>query len=347
MKILHITSHMGDGGGKAIGGLARLTLEQGDEQRILLLQEPEKWNHIRKCQEAGIRIDGFHEAELDIAWADLVVVSWWGGCAMDSFLGSFPPVPCRALLWSHKNGYYDPPLSEALADSFDGLLVTSPKTLRKWRDAVLVYGFGDYDPFFFSPKDNYELSGERMTVGYVSMPGYKRFPRNATDYYQAAAEAVPQIEFVFYGEADAEFVRDMEAAGLSKYARFCGWSMDAALHLPEFDVFGYLLKPDTSATTENSVIEAMATALPIVMSKEPIGDYVLGEKNGKLVRTPQEFAQALKDYAESMESRKLFGKRAREAAIKMYDRDENVCRFRKKCQELMRIEKRTHQIRLK
>ena len=54
MNILHIAAHLGDGAGKAIGGMAILVTVAGNKNRIMLLQEPKKKNHVERCLAAGI-----------------------------------------------------------------------------------------------------------------------------------------------------------------------------------------------------------------------------------------------------------------------------------------------------
>ena len=52
MKVLHITAHMGGGAGKAIAGLAiNCNKIVGEEHRILLLEAPQKLNHVEECKQ--------------------------------------------------------------------------------------------------------------------------------------------------------------------------------------------------------------------------------------------------------------------------------------------------------
>ena len=73
-----------------------------------------------------------------------------------------------------------------------------------------------------------------------------------------------------------------------------GVTSDVPCLLETFDVFGYLLRRDTFATTENAVLEAMAAGLPVVMPREPLGRYILGEDGGILIDAPEEYEAAMK-----------------------------------------------------
>ena len=334
MNILHITAHMGDGAGKAIGGLAVLGSADGrDTHKILLLDEPRKMNHIDYCRDRGIEFLPRREIQTAISWADVVVISWWGGRTMEGLLDNFPAIPCRVLLWSHKNGFYDPPLPEELVNQSDQLLVTSPITLTnpRWKEGTLVYGFGSFDPITVIPKESYALSPLKFVIGYVGMPSYKRFPANATDYFKAVLKEVPSAQFVLGGEYSDEFQFSIEQEGLSSHVTLLGWVGNVYDLLQTFDVFGYLLREDTSATTENSVLEAMAAGLPIVMPRKPVGRYVVGENNGFLVETPEGFACAMKKLYDSESLRREKGLAGRAYVLKTYDSTTNLQRFRDAC----------------
>lgn len=344
MNILHITSHMGDGAGKAIGGLALLGQYRGDRHRILLLEQPRKWNHISRCRAAGVEFLPMSEALPAIMEADIVAVSWWGSRTVDDFLCALPPIPSRIVLWSHKNGFYDPPLSEDLVAACDHLLVTSPLSLQNpaWCNGTLVYGFGNFSGEAVTPKNDYGHSSAGFRIGYVGMPSYKRFPANVCAYLTAALRAVPPAQFIFAGEYSEEFRAGLERAGLSGHTALLGWVDNPIRLLATFDVFGYLLRPDTSATTENSVLEAMSAALPVVMSREPVGTYIVGDTAGILVDSPEEYASAIKRLYENQSLCQSLGQAAREKVLHDCNREENYSRFQDACRQVMKREKTIH-----
>jgi len=344
MNVLHIAAHMGDGAGKAIGGLSLIGQQRGDQHQILLLEQPRRQNHIDPCKAAGIEFVPVCEAPLAIAKADVVVISWWGSKTMDSYLRELPPVPCRILLWTHKNGFYDPPLSQNIVDACDHLLVTSPLSFENpaWRGGTLVYGFGNFSAKAVPIKSDYSLSSENFRIGYVGMPGYKRFPADACDYFRAVLTEIPKARFIFAGEFSEEFRSDLERAGLSDRTTLLGWIENPSKLLPTFDVFGYLLRPDTSATTENSVLEGMAAALPVVMSREPVGKYIIGDTAGILVETPQEFKCAMKRLYENQLLRQKMGQSARIKVLTESNMQENYDRFQRACRESVQKRKAIH-----
>ena len=347
MNILHITAHLGDGAGKAISGLAILGNRSGEHiHRILLLDKPLKRNHIIRCERNGVEILGITEATEAVTRADVVVLSWWGSAVMDSFLADFPYVPCRLVLWSHKNGYFDPPLPDALYDACDALIATSAYTLEnpKWRKkASLVYGFGDFDPALVPIRTDYSTVGDRFIIGYVGTPGYKRLPFDCMLYYKAVIEAIPNVRFIMAGETSDEFRRDIFSYGIGQYFDLPGWVSDVPRILSTFDVFGYLMRPDSFATTENSVIEAMAAGIPCVVSRHPIGKFLIEDRiSGFLVGDPQEYGTAMAMLYKDCELRRKIGEAGRAHVVQYCDSGKNLSDFCVVCSRVMNMPKKYH-----
>lgn len=345
MNILHIAAHMGDGAGKAIGGLATLGNAE-NTHRILLLDTPLKRNHVERCEAVGIDILARESAEAAIAEADVVVLSWWGSRVMDEFLTLFHDIPCRLILWAHKNGYHDPPLADGFVRSFDWRLATSPWTLEMplWKKrGSLVYGFGDFNPIRLPHKSDFSLRGEHFTLGYVGTASYKKLPRDWLDCCKAIMELVPSVHFVFAGETNDEFAADIARGGLSERVSLLGHVADVPQLLTTFDAFCYPLKATTYATTENAVLEAQAAALPLVMSREPLGRYFAEHgADGFLAATPREWAASVATLYADGQLRARVGVAARKRVVDMTDATANLRRFHSACEDVMQYPKRLH-----
>lgn len=340
MNILHITAHMGDGAGKAISGLAILGSREGKHKHsILLLDIPIKHNHIERCRNNGIEILEGSKINQAMSVADVIILSWWGGRTMEAFLADFPEIPCSVLLWSHKNGYYDPQFPKGFVEKFDGLLASSPFTLENtdWcKNATLVYGFGDFEPEKVPVKMDYSIKDGAFTIGYVGMPSYKRLPQDCIDYFTEVIHLIPNVRFVMAGEVSDEFRCDIEKSGFVQYFNLLGWVGNIPSLLQKFDVFGYLMRPDTSATTENSVLEAMAAAVPCVVSRQPVGKYLLEDKiSGFLVDTPKEYGELLHELYADVSLRKCIGEAGRKYVINNYCAADNLKRFNAACERVV------------
>lgn len=332
MNILHITAHLGDGAGKAIGGLARMGNREGKHtHRILMLEQPKKLNHVSVCMDAGVEVFGRERLDDSLRQADVIVINWWGGKAMDSFLAEYPTFPCKTLLWSHVNGVMPPKFPGDFPTRFDGLVAASQFTPDNvdW-EGELVYGIGDFSPEDVAVKTGYAINNGVFKIGYVGMPGYKRFPSDCMDYFKEVVRQIPHARFVMAGETSDEFKQDVKNHGLERYFEFRGWVDNVRELMPTFDVFGYLMRPDTTATTENSVIEAMAAGLPCVVSKRPIGKYLLEDGvSGFLEDSPMKYAHSMVKLYDSMELRRQVGHSARDYTVEKYNAKDNLQRFNK------------------
>ncbi|MDR1592212.1 MAG: glycosyltransferase [Prevotellaceae bacterium] len=327
-KILHIAAHMGAGAGKAIGGLA--VADKANTHSIYLLNTPLKMNHIEFCRANNISV--YIGTSLDdlLADCDTAVFSWWNHKSLDELLKQFPECSCKKVVWMHQNGVTSPPLPQMYVDFADVLLITSEFSRQdpRLKVAVLVYGFGKFEPERYVYKTDYRQVGDKFIIGYLGEPGYKKLPRNYLDYCTAVIKRIPNVRFVLAGQGSEELIVDVHSRGLTEYIDFIGWIDDIQKLLVNFDVFGYLLQSNTYATTENTILEAMSAGLPCVISREPLGRYLLKDgDSGFLVSTPDEYAQAMVRLANDESLRRTFGKTAREFVSKKYNLPDNLMRF--------------------
>lgn len=267
---------------------------------------------------------------------------------MERFAANFPEIPCRVAVWSHINGLVSPPLPPELVQNCDCLLATSPVTLEKFGDLrrnALVYGFGDFLPERMPFKDGYSLKNDEFVIGYVGMPSWKRLPRDFFDYCREAVRRIPNCKFIMAGEASDEFRQALSESGIAERFTLLGWVSDVAGLLLKFDVFGYLMCEDTSATTENSVLEALAAGVPAVVSRKPIGKYLFDDGvSGFLTDSPEDYGGILARLYADGQLRTRIGKAGREHAIRVYRADENLNRFNTACESIMQKPKTIHKL---
>ena len=121
MRILHIAAHMGAGAGKAISGMA--ISDRESKHRIILLDKPEKSDHIIRCRQRGIEVLICTEKEQikrEVSEADVVVVNWWHHPLTYKALAEISDIPARIVLWSHVNGLNYPVLKPEFAAANHG-----------------------------------------------------------------------------------------------------------------------------------------------------------------------------------------------------------------------------------
>lgn len=340
MNILHIAAHLGGGAGKAISGMAAQCLEDfHDPQRVLLLQAPEKDGYVRLCEEQGIPVTVWEGDPAPLAWADVIVVSWWNHPAMAPFLRRFPRTEAPLVLWSHVNGCHYPLLPPALADCFDQVLFTARYSLEnpRWTEgerrrigarAEIVYGMGQFRPAEMAPKARYETGGA-FVVGYTGTLNYGKLHPDFVSFCRAALDRVPCARFVMAGDRDERLERDVREAGLEDRFTFPGFVTDVPALLRSFDAFGYLLSPTHYGTTENALLEAMACGLPCAVLRQNVEQFIVPP--GGLVETPEGYAALLERLWRDPGERERLGLAARERALADCDAAANAGRFHDAC----------------
>ena len=353
IRILHITVHLGGGAGKAIAGMALLGSGRFDtEHRIMLLQEPEKDGFIRMCREKGIPVSMWDGSTRLLDWADVVVISWWNHPVMAQFLREFPTCGGRLVLWCHVNGCHYPCLPFSLANAFDKVLFTSPYSLQNpnWTAAEqreiaerseIVYGMGDFRPQEIPLRPPVDRKGT-FRIGYVGTLNYGKLHPNFVSFCEAVCERVPEARFVMVGDRNAQLEQDVRAAGLWERFSFPGYIADVPAMLRTFDVFGYLLNPEHYGTTENVLLEAMACAVPPVVLRQNVEQYIVPPEEDFTVESPEDYGRRMAELYECPDTAEQLGRRAREYVVGQYDAEKNAERFHSTCLKANGEEKRPH-----
>ena len=351
IRILQIAAHLGGGAGKAIAGMALLGAGRfGDEHRILLLEKPEKDGFVRMCRENGAPVDIWDGDVQPLERADVIVVSWWDHPVMARFLREFPRCGVRLALWCHVNGCHYPHLPFPLARAFDKVLFTSPYSLRNptWTAeeqremegrSEIVYGMGDFRPQEAVPRS--PAGGKKeFCIGYAGTLNYGKLHPAFVTFCQAACDHVPEARFVMVGDRNARLEQDIRAAGLEGRFSFPGYITDVPAMLRTFDVFGYLLNPEHYGTTENVLLEAMACAVPPVVLRQNVEQYIVPPEKEFTVGSPREYGQRLAELYRRPDAAAGLGRRARAHVLRQYDAEKNAERFHSACQQISGEDKR-------
>ena len=315
----------------------------------MLLQEPEKDGFVQLCRENGVPVRMWNGDTRPLEWADAVAVSWWDHPVMARFLRTFPRCPVRLILWCHVNGCHYPHLPFSLAGAFDAVLFTSPYSLQNpnWTAeerreiaarSEIVYGMGDFRPQEIVPRVRAEGKNE-FRVGYVGTLNYGKLHPDFVTFCRTVCESVPESRFVMVGDRNAELERDIAAAGLGERFTFPGYLSDVPAMLRTFDVFGYLLNPEHYGTTENVLLEAMACAVPPVVLRQNVEQYIVPPEEDFTVGNPVEYGRRMAELYRHPDRAEELGRRAREHVLGQYDAEKNAERFHSACRKAAGEEK--------
>lgn len=355
LKILHITTHMGGGVGRAIDALICQERQSGSEYRqtLMLLEEPNDFRFVEHCKANGTPVeiapDRSRQEEL-LKSHDVVVLSWWNHPKMQAFLADFPRIPIRLMYWIHVNLTAYPVIPYAFADLAKRILITSPCTIRcpVWteeqrntleRKMRLVYGMGNMELNTRPYKLDYSV-GEKFRVGYLGTIQYEKLHPQFPEFCQEVKKRIPSVEFVMVGSPDGKVVSDMNRAGLQQHTQWLGFVERPEEVLHTFDVMGYLLNPFHFGTTENSILEAMAVGVPVVaMDQSTEADIIRDEETGFLVKSPNHYADVLEKIYYSQQLRMQIGVEARKSVERKYDLQKNTESFHNAAFEVLQEEK--------
>lgn len=357
MKVLHITTHMGGGAGKAIAGMAiSCNKIEGQEHKILVLEKPEKQQHIENCQQNNTKVlflKNKKEIERLITWADIIVISWWQHPKMAGFLANFPNVSCRIVIWSHINGCVYPYLPYELVEQTERILFTTAYSLENpyWtkeqkenvsNKCAMVSGMGEFHPNLIVPKKEYKKK-DIFTIGYVGTLNFAKLHKDYFIYCKKVIEKIPNVRFLMVGDYERSILELVKELEIEQYFEFVGFVKDVYFYLEQMDMFGYLLSEDNYATTENAILEAMAFGLPIVAYNNKPEQYIISHReNGFLVDSADNYVDCVKQLADSEKLREDLGRQARYSTIERYSSEQNREVFLKIMQTIMEQEKKQH-----
>ena len=347
MKILFVAAHLGGGAGKAISGMAALCGKRFDVETILL-EAPQEMKYVRVLQESGIPwsvASNEREAADAVARSDITILNWWNHPLTIRFLLDVRRVRCRMIIWNHINGCYYPLLPAAFLNLFSHVLFTSPVSFENegWSDAErgqimsrssIVYGMGDFRPWETAKKTDYVIRDERFTIGYVGTISYEKIHRDFIGFCAAAARVVPHVECKMVGRLGPAFLEEVRGSGFEDLFSLAGFLENPRESYLSFDIFGYLLRPESYATTENVLLEAMAHGLPIIVLNNPVERHIIQDGvNGFLVNDKEEYASKVFDLYRSESMRSRIGGKAREYVMDQYNPHANFLCF---CQSIER-----------
>jgi glycosyltransferase involved in cell wall biosynthesis len=281
-----------------------------------------------RVKKAGISIlKQPHQSTLhqEIKIADIVQVHFWNHPNLYEFLHSDLP-EMRLLFWFKVFGAHPPQvITEDLVRCADYCLTSSPGSLA-------LSSFNCLTPEIKREKTNFALSPaelERLqdlkpqphdyfNVGYI---GTANFTKIHPRFVEMSAEVnIDQIRFIVCGGNDQELVERVQALGVSDRFNFRGYVEKIQDVLTILDVFGYPLRQDTYATSEQALQEAMYAGVPpVVFPYAGIGSLVEHQVTGLVVHTEKEYIQALELLKQEPELRQNLGNNAQKYAQEYFN----------------------------
>ncbi|MEM1366888.1 MAG: glycosyltransferase family 4 protein [Cyanobacteria bacterium P01_H01_bin.15] len=328
MKILHIMEKFYTGGPArsliaAVKYARKLNLPQ--THNLVILTRFAYPPFLIQAKQAGIEIiirqpqeKRLHEL---IGQADIVQVHFWNSPLLYEFLRSQLPA-MRLMLWLKVVGQHPPQtLTHRLIDFADKIVATTPATgkLSVWetypveiqqQKQAVVPGIADFSRLLDCQPEPHDT----FNVGYI---GTVNFSKMYARYVPMHSKInIPNVKFIVCGGGiDELLAKQAQALGTADKFEFCGYRESIKPILSNLDVFGYPLCPDTYATSEKSLQEAMYAGIPaVVFPHGGLKHLVQHEKTGLVVYSESEYQQAIEFLYHHPQERKRLGQNAQRYA---------------------------------
>jgi len=356
-KILHIAAHLGGGVGKATSGLA-IGLKDYFENEVVILEEPESKRYVDLCKEHNVDVNVVYDVKIlkeKIIAADYVIFSWWGHPLSYKIYKILSEGEARIFIWVHVNGWHYPYISPEFLEVFDGMLFSTTCIYEndKWmleqqkriKDASeIVYGSGLFYPDEIKTKENYQRN-DKVIIGYTGTINYNKMSFEFPKICSEVRKRVPNVEFRLFGVCDEDTYNSFIEydSSLKDCMYFMGYVSDVDRQLLDLDIFCYPLNKENFGTTDNTLVEAMAAGVPIVVFDNPAEKSVIDHnKSGLIANTTEQFIQHIVNLCEDANLAKTLGQNARAVSVEKFDNHVNADLCNAYIKKYEQVEKTVH-----
>ncbi len=352
MNLLHIIPRfIGGGPERHLLALAAAWRSAGLQirQRILVLDPPASAPLLIRARRLGVELlvaPDLPTIRNAIEAADVVDIKFWNHPRLFSLFRQELPA-CRRILNCAVAGTTIPHVLTAELGRLAQVLVVSTNASLQTPAVLEARRRGCRVESAPALADMSRLAGlvrrehDGICVGYLGLvEPTKMHPRFAE---LSIAVRSPEVRFEVYGGGTwrEHLQRQFEVAGQSGRIRFHGQVEDIRPAFAGMDIFGYPLAPDTSATSEKTIQEAMWAGIPpVVLAGNGASPLVHHEETGLVCATEAEYPAAIDRLAADPQLRRRLGEAAYAYAREHFDPVRNAARFHDVVQELVALPKR-------
>lgn len=353
IKVLHIIPRwIGGGPERHLLELARQDRLQhrNVSRRVLVLDRPLSAPLFVKARKLGMSLVGKPWTEVvsqEIENADIVDVTYWNHPLMLQLL--LRPLPeCRIVFHTAVAGNTLPQiLFPDLTHYPDAWVLTAPyghgATHLNSQHSLIAHIPALADMTRLAPYKHRSHAGIRASYLGSLTPSKlnSKFPDIVARVDQA-------VHFDLFGDADDHSLEQLSAVlrirNLNKRVSIHGHVEDIAEAFAETDIFVYPLNPESYATSEKSLQEAMWLGIPpIMLTGTAAAGWIENGVNGFLAPDEASFAETINHLAFNPTRRKQIGLAAMEYARENFDPGTNAMKFHEIYTSVMRIPKRVRE----
>lgn len=351
MKVLHILPRfIGGGPERHVLALVDLWRQAGhDTQHTLaVLEPPLSASLVLKARKVGVSIlpaRGLDALSAAIEAADVVAIQFWNHPQLYALLREELP-PMRAVVSVVVSGLNPPQILPAELGLFaDSMRITASSkdsaAVRSAREAgrrvIVSPSLADMSRLAgFSPRPH-----PGIRVGYLGLvEPTKMHPRFAA---LCASVKAKDVSFHVFGDGSWSEALGLQFGELGAGDRitFHGHAEDLCEAFSEVDIFGYPLAPDTYASSDKVLQEAMWAGIPpVVLAGTGVSELISHERTGLVCMSEDEYPAAIDRLANDHELRLRLGNAARAYARAHFDPARNAAELWCHFKETARLPKR-------
>jgi hypothetical protein len=322
-SVLHVINGLTRGGAsQALSALANVQARQRDASIGVLSLTPAD-PAARSLLGGPVLLDRPRWADVHehVGRADIVHAHVWNAPEIFEFLRR-PWPSARLVLWFHVASRAAPQrIPRSLLGQADALVASASASLAHPPFATapateVVVPARDVTPFLALERS---ANAAGCACGHVGSLDPMRLPKDLLDWY--ARPALGEVSFDFAG--GGPLLRSLKAAarrlGMDRRARFHGPVSDVRAFLRDCAIFASPHGPASYATSDMSVEEAMAAALPsVLLNPEGTSDLVQDGVTGFVSNSPETYVATLAALAKDGTLRNMIGRQARECARDLF-----------------------------
>lgn len=355
-NVLHITPYFFGGPAKALSAFVIEAKKTGSRYHhtIVTLEETNNMRFINALEREGVPIFLYKDVEnidLFISTFDIVQIEWWNHPKIFSFFQKLKEISARVIFWSHTSGCFYPYMSIQLISTIDFMVFTSAYSWENptWNNedkkmirgkTEVIYGTGGVDNINLIKRED-----DKFRIGYTGTIDFVKLNRKFIKF--CSMVDIEKSCFILVGsdENKETLLEEASKYGIESKFFFTGFVEDIYQELIKFDIYSYLLEPTHYGTTDNALLEAMASGLPIITLNQCGEKYVIEDgKSGILVNSEIEYKNAVRYLYQHPAERVRLGMNARKRVFREFSVQSTVEKFNDVYNRVMKVNKEKHNI---
>ncbi|MCP9775684.1 glycosyltransferase family 4 protein [Cyanobium sp. WAJ14-Wanaka] len=267
--------------------------------------------------------------------ADIVILHYWNHPLLSRLLIEDGLPASRLICWCHISGLYEPCIiPEFLIDMCDKVIFSSSisknaatlagKILVNPEKFVTIHSSRDLRPYLrMFHKRKYPKIAHRLV--YIGTVSFSKLHPDTIEIMSRLSRM--GFDLTVIGGPDHEYI-SRQIPNDAHRIRFLGPKENIHDYLLNSDIFVYPLSPSHYGTGEQSILEAMASGMPVISFSNPAESaIIIDQRTGRLVSNADEFVESIIPIARSASLRQWMGEASATEIQKRFCEEKNKDTF--------------------